>query len=93
MEKALAYRKRMRHHDGMTKDEPRRGGAPRKTPDGFTANLYVRCEPALLARLDKYAGVLLPRQSRADVVRAMLMRCLDEAGGAAPKRTRKGTKL
>jgi len=61
----------------------------RKAPDGLTANLYVRCEPALLARLDKYADVLLPRQSRADVVRAMLMRCLDDAGVTPPKRWRR----
>jgi hypothetical protein len=61
----------------QSKPRPRRGGAPRKGPDGLTEVLYVRTTPALLRALDKLVekereSRPLRSVSRADVAREIL---------------------
>ena len=59
------------------KQRARRGGAPRKAPDGLTEVLYVRTTPELLRALDKLVeqerqARPLRSVSRADVAREIL---------------------
>lgn len=64
----------------------RKGGAPRKAPDGLTRVLYVRTNQELLDRLEdlrqrrseEIPGVVL---STADVARAILWEAVERAEG------------
>lgn len=68
------------------KAPPRKGGAPRKAPDGLNRVLYVRTNQELLDKLeelrqqrsDEISGVVL---STADVARAILWEAVGRAGG------------
>jgi hypothetical protein len=63
----------------------RRGGAPRKAPDGLTQVLYVRTTPALLRALDRLvekerAATPMRSISRADLAREILHKAVDKDG-------------
>jgi hypothetical protein len=70
------------------KSRVRRGGAPRKAPEGLTEVLYVRTTPALLRALDKLVEKEREASPMRSVSRADLAReILDDAvnGGGRKK--------
>ncbi len=69
----------------------KKGGAPRKAPDGLTVSLYFRTDAAFVERVDaakdRRNAEGGPEWSRADVIRRLLTGALDrdEAAAAGPK--------